>query len=442
VPFKKKPDGKFESYITFGMSYPRVGPVDLDGTGLMQALRKETLHRGARPVEHVMVTKIVWDGQKVQGAVGIDVHSGTPVLFRAKCIVLAAGSALAMYPSSSASFLTTGDAYRIGWELFLPFINMEFIEFTVIPAPRGIPFSTGGIKPTTSRGAKFYNRLGERFFTRYDPERLELTSRAKIVQAIYSEIQAGNGPCYLDATHLKEPTMPLRKMEQTFGIDWRTEKVPWVPAIHSFLGGVAVDVNGSTGIQGLYAAGESAGHGGVFGADRVAGAIAACQVLGHRAGKSAALKALETEMPSLSMAAGEDEARRWRSMIHPKGMKPSDLYRKLQQVSWDGVGVVRHDRGLRSALQQVEEIEQAAMAADGVQELVQALEVRNLALTAKLVATAALERKESRGEHKREDYPDKNDREWLRWVMLKRKGDAVAVETINIPFERYPLNPE
>lgn len=226
VPFLKKPDGKFETYKTFGMSYPRVGPVAGDGMGLMQALRKEALHRGARPVENVMITKLIYDGRRVQGAIGMHVGSGAPYLFQAKTVVLAAGSALAMYPQSSANYLTTGDGYALAFDLNLPFQNMEFIEYTVIPAPRGTPIATGGIKPTTGKGAKFYNRLGERFFTKYDPERMELTTRARIVQAIYKELKMGNGPCYLDVSALSEPTAPLRKIAEAFGMNWREEKIP------------------------------------------------------------------------------------------------------------------------------------------------------------------------------------------------------------------------
>ncbi|MEW6275991.1 MAG: FAD-dependent oxidoreductase [Bacillota bacterium] len=442
VPFRKKPDGKFETYITFGMSYPRVGPVERDGAGMMQALRKEALHRGVRPVENIMITKLIWNGQRVKGAIGVHVSSGNSYIFQAKCVVLAAGSALAMYPYSSANFRTTGDAYALAWDLNLPFMNMEFVEFTVIPAPNGIPFPTGGIKPTTGRGAKFYNRLGERFLAKYDPERLELTSRGKIVQAIYAELKAGNGPCYLDTSELTEPTMPLKKLEQAFGIDWRKERIPWVPAVHSFLGGVVINQKCATGVSGLYAAGEAAGHGGIFGADRVAGAIAACQVLGHRAGKYAAFEALETNVHDISTNKYvEQEEKRWHSINNLAGLNPHEIYKKLQQVCWKHVGILRNEKDLATGLNLIEEIDQTPVRINGVRELIAAMEVKNLALTAKLVITAALERKESRGEHQRVDYPEKNNREWLKWVLLQKQGDTISISKKSIPFECYPIQP-
>jgi len=441
VPFLKKPDGKFETYITFGMSYPRVGPVRLDGGGMMQALRKEALHRGARPVEDVMITRLICGDGRVQGAAGIHVFSGVPYLFKAKCVIVAAGSALAIYPYSSASYLTTGDGYALCWDLGLKFANMEFIEYTLIPAPNGIPFPTGGIKPTTGRGAIFFNRLGERFMAKYDPEKMELTSRGTIVRAIYTELKSGNGPCCLDATSLKAPTMPLRKLQEACGIDWRQEKIPWVPAVHTFLGGVMIDEKGFTGIPGLYSAGETAGHGGAFGADRVAGAIAACQVFGHRAGKYAALEALETGDPEIAESVVEQEEKRWRSLPEAKGARPRELRQKIQQVCWDSAGIIRNARDLAAGLEMISGIEHSPVKADSVPELVEALEVKNLAHTARMVIRAALERTESRGEHIREDYPERNDGQWLKWLTLQKDNNDMRVSVHELPFDSYPLKP-
>lgn len=441
VPFRKKQDGKFETYITFGMSYPRVGIVERDGAGLMHALRKEALHRGIRPVENVMITKLVLDGSSVRGAVGIDVTSGSAFLLKAKCIVLAAGSALGMFPYSSASFLTTGDGYALSWDAGLTFLNMEFIEYTLIPAPNGRPFPTGGIKPTIARGAKFYNRLGERFLTKYDPERMELSTRWKIVEAIYSELKAGNGPCFLDASDLTEPTMPLKKLERAYGINWRQEKIPYVPAAHSFLGGVMIDRKCATGISGLYAAGETAGHGGIFGADRVGGAIAACQVLGSRAGKFAAFEALEKEVLNISATCADKEEKRWHSLTRSAGLRPDELYRKIQRVCWENVGIIRNGNDLSSSINMLEEIEHTELQVKGLHDLIRAMEVKNIALTAKLVALAAFERNESRGQHRRQDYPEKNNRDWLKWVLLRKEGETICVNRKDLPLKGFPLQP-
>lgn len=433
IPFGRTPDGKFETHITSGMSYPRVGPVVGNGRAVVEVLRAEALRRGVRLVENVIITRLTGDGRRATGAIGIHTLSGTPFCFQARCTILAAGSALAMYPYSSAADCTTGDAYALAWELNLPLANMEFLEFTLIPAPRGIPFPSGGIKPTLGKGIRFYNRLGERFMARYDPERMELTNRSGLVQAVYSELKDGNGPCCLDVERLAEPTMPFKKISEELGIDWRREKIPWVPAVHSFLGGVVIDRRCSAGMPGLYAAGETAGHGFVFGADRVCGAIAACLVLGRRAGRNAAREALEAEMPPIPLSEVRQEEQRWLSVNSAGGVPPDRVRRELQEVCWDYVGLTRSAGELEKGLENIERIEQRGILAASVKELVASLETRNLILTAKLVARAALARTESRGLQQRLDYPQTDDKRWLKWVVLRKEGDGLAVSVREHP---------
>lgn len=440
IPFGRTPEGRFETYITSGMSYPRVGPVRGNGRAVAGALRAEAIRRGARMVENVMVTRLTRGDGRVTGAIGIHTVSGASFCIQARCTILAAGSALAMYPFSSAADSTTGDAYALAWELGLPLANMEFVEFTLIPAPRGIPFPSGGIKPTLGAGAKFYNRLGQRFMAGYDPERMELTDRSALVQAVYAELRAGNGPCCLDVSGLADPTMPFQKIREQLGIDWRREKIPWVPAAHTFLGGVVIDHRCSAGIPGLYAAGETAGHGFAFGAGRVCGAIAACLVLGRRAGQNAAREALEGRNPTVQWSEVRQEEERWRSMHRPGGDPPDRLRRNLQEACWDYAGITRSAGDLEKCLEIIDRIDHAGMRAGSVKDLVSALETGNLALAAKLVARAALARTESRGLHRRRDYLQGDDRQWLKWVALRKEGKGMAVSTLDLP-EKDPRGP-
>lgn len=203
-----------------------------------------------------------------------------------------------------------------------------------------------------------------------------------------------------------------------------------------------VDQMCSTEIPGLYAAGEVCGHGGMFGADRVAGAIAACQVLGHRAGKYAAFKALETKPSSISPECIKEEEKRWSALASPNGFPPREPYRKLQQVCLDQMGIIRNGKDLAAVWQKIEEIEDTPLEIGGMKDLVEAMEVKNLALTAKLVARAALERTESRGQHQREDYPSRNDREWLKWILLRKREGKILVDKKVLPLEKYRLRPD
>lgn len=441
VPYLKTPEGKFESYITLGMKFPRMGPVDQHGAGLMQALRKEVLHRYVSVVERVMITSLLTDNDHIVGAFGVDTKSGEFFIFEAKSVVLAAGGATGMYLNRSANYSTTGDSYALAFQLGIPLMNMEFTEFTVIPTPRGIPFSTGGIKPTLAAGAKFFNAVGERFLKKYDPERMEQTTRSLLVNAIHMEIAAGRGPCLLDATMIKETTRTLERVGEALGVDHKKERIPCEPAIHSNLGGVVIDHECRTEVDGLFGAGEAAGHAGAFGADRASGAIAACHVHGHRAGKYAALEALRKDVKSPPAKQVQEEKKKLEKLGREGGESPLIIERQLQNICKDSMGVKRSESGLREGLERLEKLAETPMNVSFPTDLIKALEVKNLILTAQIIGQSALERRESRGQHQREDYPTQDNASWLKWITLRKTMEAVSVNTRQVPIEKYSLQP-
>ena len=191
VPYARDGDGKLRLYRELGQNYPRTPSVNGSGPAFALALRKEALHRGVRFYENRMVHSLFLDKDKdaVSGCLSLGTIHGENVLFHCKAVILAAGGATDLYPHATANYKTSGDGYWLGWNAGLEFINMEFVEFSVMPAPNGVPLSSGGIKPLTGRGARFYNKLGERFMERYDPERKELVKRSRLVHALYREIK-------------------------------------------------------------------------------------------------------------------------------------------------------------------------------------------------------------------------------------------------------------
>jgi len=431
VPYIRDAAGRFAVSKTLGESYPRLGKVDKAGLGLTLALRKEALHRGCRFFEKRTVGTLLKDDRGVKGALAWN-HRGELSVFEAKQIVLAGGSALDLYPLSSANYLTTGDAYALAAEAGATFNSMEFVEFSIIPAPGGVALNTGGIKPTLAAGAVFYNRRKERFMEKYDPKRLELTNRGTLVRAVYTELRQGRGPCNLDASMLKEPTRPLKKALEALGVDYRKEPIPWYPAVHTFLGGIYTDENGQTDVAGLLAAGEAAGFHRVFGADRVGGGLGACHFFGARAGRHAALQALSLD----PRAPTADELRSGLNAPEQPGPPSpplSEYLREIKTLAWEHIGLSRNASGLAAAARRFNDIRREMTGLPGTESGATAFRLRNLALTGEMVCRAALAREETRGQNIREDYPHESP---AFLGLVRQKVEKGRIETWFAPFSK------
>jgi fumarate reductase (CoM/CoB) subunit A len=438
VPYIKR-DGLFVTYQTLGSSHPRVGRLIGNGTRLMQVLRREVLHRGVVLLENTYVTRLFEAAGRLRGAYALDRDTGQPVIITAGALVIASGSALDLYPVSTANHRNCGDGYTLAWEMGCRLINMEFVEFSVVPAPGGVPIATGGIKPTLAAGAHVYNRLGERFLQKVDAKRLEMTNRARLVRAIFEEMKEGRGPCVVDTRMLADsPTRFMRRCKTARGFDYTKQPIEITLAAHSFLGGIRVDTDGRTDLEGLFAAGEAAGHGGAFGADRVNGAIGACQVLGRRAGRAAAQYALGHNRRSIRAQDIRAESRRLHRLA-ANGEKLQDIARRIHMNSTRTIGILRDAESLLEGIGRYQELRRASLSAKG--EITKKLQLANLSLVGELVARAALARQETRGQHRRSDFPERNDDDWLSWVVLNKAIGEPEIRHEPIPIATYKFKP-
>jgi len=436
LTFDREEGGRYYLLQTGGHLYPRVlVRSDRVGLAIAKTLRRRALQVGVKFQEDTMMTAFLTRRERVVGATGIDCRSGEFLVFASKAVVLATGGVGQLYPMSTSMASNSGDGLALALRSGAAMVDMEQVQFY----PRSLVF------PPSVKGfalgimGKLLNRYGERFMERYDPQRLEDSTRDIMSRAIYSEIEAGRGTehggVFKDARETPERVFLSYLDQYNFclkrGLDLKKEMAEVAPAVHYFMGGIEINEKGESNLAGLYAAGEVAG--GIHGANRLGGnSLADLLVFGARAGQWAARWALESSSPVIDAEQVKEEDGRIRSLLERRneGVRPVEVKRAIQEIMWEKAGVVRSQRSLTEALEGLGQLQvdlsQLRVAGKGLlynRELVSYLEAENLLLVGKAIITSALVREESRGAHYREDFPEKDDRLWLKNVLLRLKGD-------------------
>jgi succinate dehydrogenase/fumarate reductase flavoprotein subunit len=433
---------------------------DTTGNMLTKVLSKKL--RGDERIEKHSITAIVdllKPNDRVVGAWGVDYQKGALVIYRAEQIILCTGGGSGLFYVNDNPPQVTGDGYVMGFRAGAPLIGIEMIDFQAMCcSPKELfgfaPHPTGFI----NAGAVFRNRNGEEFLKRYFPNTAEQSTRSEVILAMAKEIHAGRagstGGIYMDAT--KVPMDVIQKQIPHVyktclhrGIDISKTPLEVAPGSHTWLGGLKVDINGQTPVNGLFAAGETAG--GIHGGNRIGGsALSASLVYGRRAGKRAAALVKE-EYTNLEMDHGDaipksEQAWLVELMTRDSGPMQSDVRMACRMLAHNKLGPIREERSLKEALAEYERIECEDVPAMRIdpkargsnkirgEELESALSVRNLALLGRILAFAALRRTESRGAHFRLDHPDTDD---LRWRLVTRLqlGANNAIEFYTDPIK-------
>jgi succinate dehydrogenase / fumarate reductase flavoprotein subunit/fumarate reductase flavoprotein subunit len=331
--------------------------------------------------------------------------------------------------------------------------DMEMLQFHPTGLLAGDSTLTGSVLEEGLRGAgaHLYNGLGERFMERYDPARLERATRDVVARASYLEIAGGRGTpaggVLIDVSHLGAEEVERRfagMVERTrlIGRDLAREPIEVSPTAHFQMGGVLIDRDCRTSVEGLLVAGEDAG--GAHGANRLGGnGVAESTVFGARAGDVAAELARTRRRTEPDAEQVEASLARSLAPLGRDGTSPDALIRELEDVMWDGCGLVRSHDGLTETAAAIERMLQRAdrLGAPPGREWnlgwQQALDVVNQLQVAQTMVASALVRKESRGAHYRDDYPERRDETWLRYVVARRSGDGeVDTETRPVVFSR------
>jgi len=414
VRFFRNPDGSYYIYAAGGHSVPHNIILDEASNGMnpVALMGIQAWKQGVRLIDGIAVVEILVDNGRALGAMGIDrtqrIHT-----FSAGAVVLAAGGANRVYPNvvpriSHPMYGTTGDGYLLALQAGLSLVDMEFVNFRESP-------------PATPIHGTYVNARGERFMAKYDPVRKEGAPRGKVVEALYREIQAGHGPIHIEIEDQEGASFDFLPEEYRAYIRaYREGKRPPVTiTFQRVLGGARITSNASSEIAGLYVAGENAG--GFHGADRLpGGAFLETQVFGRLAGMNAADFAQSRERKPLSENLVQDSCRRVSNLWERKeGPRAADLLKQIHELMWNHGSIVREERGLTKAVGEIEEIRRAfEKSVSG--DRFEAWNVRALAITAEAILRAALAREESRGTHRRNDFPQSKGDLTEKHICLRR----------------------
>jgi len=454
--FDRTPEGRIHQKPFAGQSHDRtVHKGDLTGIEIMNRLAEQVWTRPAIQVleEHRAVELLQDDAGRLAGAVLLDLRSGRFVDARARATLLAMGGGPTMYRVIACSADKAADGIALAFRAGAPLRDMEMVQFH--PTGLVVPGSlmTGALLEEGLRGAggRLYNAAGERYMARHDPVRLERSTRDVVARASFLEIVEGRGTAeggvWLDAAHLGADFVErhfrgMVRRCRDFGFDLARRPVPVMPTAHFLMGGIVVDPDCRAGLEGCFVAGEDAG--GVHGANRLGGnGVAESTVFGGIAGDVMADWVIGRPLPAVSERAAAAVVAR---VTAPLGRGTRDevapLRRRLRDLMWDEVGLVRTEAGLEAARGELDELAARLdrIAVPGGPEYNLAwqawLDTRSQTLAARLIARSALERRESRGSHHRADHPARDDARGLVAVHVGRRADGIAVWTVPVALTR------
>ena len=426
MAFAREDDGRISQRFFGAHSFRRTAFAgDYTGLEIQRTLVQRSEQLEIPILDTMYVTDILTDDNRVFGAYGFDINDGTRYLIHADAVILAAGGHNRIWRrTSSRRDENTGDSFRLAVEAGARLRDPELVQFH----PSGIiePEHAAGTlisEAARGEGGILRNALGERFMERYDPERMELSTRDRVALAAYTEIQEGrgteNGGVWLDVSHLPRHTIMERlpRVYQTMievqMLDITREAVEIAPTAHYSMGGVWVNPEDhSTDVDGLYAIGEASS--GLHGANRLGGnSLIELLVYGRIVGQAAA--AYSANLPAQTRSADAIDAARGeldRLLAADGAENVRALQRAIRNMMTDHAGVVRSEEGLREGLRKLDDIE-VRMADLGIhpdiagfQDLAHAYDLKSSALAARATLEAALERRETRGAHNRSDYPE------------------------------------
>ncbi|MFQ6010755.1 MAG: succinate dehydrogenase/fumarate reductase flavoprotein subunit [Nitrososphaerales archaeon] len=460
-PWSRDEDGHISVRAFGGMSVKRtVFAADKTGFFMLHTLYQNSLkYDNLKFYDEWFATSLITDGKRTHGVTAINIKNGAFAAIRSKAVIFAAGGAGQVYQFTTNAQIKTGDGMAIAFRAGIGLKDMEFVQFH----PTALP-GTGILMTEGSRGEGGYlvNKDGERFLKRYVPEKMELGPRDILSRSIMTEFSEGRGIegkygnyVHLDLRHLGKEKIDsklpfVRELAKEYiGIDPVYEPIPVRPAVHYTMGGINTDIKTQTNIDGVYAAGEVA-CGGLNGANRLgSNSLSECLVFGARAGIEAAKKVKTLAEPSSDIVAKsveQEEKRIYSDILKNETGHESiaEIRTDLRRTMEENVGIFREDAKLRTATNDLKKFRKRW----GKVKIEDKTSVYNTNLTAALeldfmidiasgIVKSALERRESRGSHYRNDYAKRDDAKFLKHSLVFYEKDKIRVEYLPVIITKW-----
>jgi len=394
------------------------------------------------------MTDLLKSGDTVAGALGFDIRSGEFYVFKAGAVVISTGQCSFKGHYTDQGFLT-GDGMAMAFEAGAELKNLEFATLWMQPAHYGWE----AIGTTLPMGGQFVNARGKPFLEKYSPKLGSMIDFCYLARAMAIEARKGNGPFYLDHSKiepddlafLKERSgwmdLHIKKLNEA-GVEPFDELQEWMPVFWT-VQGIRSDLDCRTKVPGLFVGGRvrSIDPGITMGS----WSIGSATVLGYRAGENAAKFSQSVELRELSRDHLNFLKDRLLSPLGQVGMHPEKVLERIQEALFDTeVLIFKNEKSLKAAAEKICFIKDELvpqMRARDIHELAELRQVENMTLIAELMLKASLMRTESRTTHFREDYPKRDDRNWMRWIVVSKENGEIKLKTVPLPLEKYRMKP-